>query len=294
MNTPTTQHQPLVGILWMLTTGFCFVGVTATVKVVGSDLPAAQAAFLRYVLGLVFLLPMIGPMRATGWTRQILWLGGARGLVHSLGVIMWFYAMTQIPMAEVTAMGYLTPVYVTIGAAVFLGERLAARRITAVVVALVGAFVILRPGMREVTSGHLAMLVTAVMFAASYLLAGKLSSRISATAVVGMLSITVTIGLAPAAIAVWVTPTLTQLAWLFLVAAFATAGHYTMTRAFAVAPLSVTQPVTFLQLVWSVLLGWLLFAETVDSWVIVGGLIIMASASFIALREAQLRRKAPA
>ncbi|KAJ56490.1 peptide ABC transporter permease [Actibacterium mucosum KCTC 23349] len=291
MQTSADNSKPLVGALWMLATGFCFVGVTATVKVVGDSLPAAQAAFLRYVLGLVFLIPMIGPMRATRWTREILLLGGARGVVHTLGVAMWFFAMARIPMAEVTAMGYLTPVYVTIGAAIFLGERLAARRIAAVVAALVGAAIILRPGLREIGPGHTGMLFTAVMFAASYLLTGKLSGKIGATAIVGMLSVTVTIGLAPLAFAVWIPPTLEQLVWLFIVAALATAGHYTMTRAFAVAPLSVTQPVTFLQLVWSVLLGWALFAEAVDVWVIVGGVVIMAAASFIALREAQLRRE---
>jgi drug/metabolite transporter (DMT)-like permease len=89
---------------------------------------------------------------------------------------------------------------------------------------------------------------------------------------------------------VWVTPTLEQLAWLFLVACFATAGHYTMTLAFAAAPLTVTQPVTFLQLIWAVLLGWFAFGEDVDRWVVVGGLVIMASVSFITWREAVARR----
>ncbi len=73
--------------------------------------------------------------------------------------------MTQIPIAEVTAMNYLSPVYVTIAAALFLGEKLAARCIEAVVVAMLGAVVILRPGFRELSPGHLAMLLAAVVFA---------------------------------------------------------------------------------------------------------------------------------
>lgn len=286
-----SADRPVAGILWMLVTGANFVAVTAIVKYVGSSLPAAEAAFLRYLLGLVFLIPMLRPMLRADLSRQSLWLFGARGAVHTLGVVLWFYAMTKIPISEVTAMNYLSPIYVTIGAALFLGEPLALRRMLAVAVALVGALVILRPGIREVTSGHIAMLGTAMLFGASYLIAKLMSGRASAAVVVGMLSVTVTIGLAPFAAAVWVTPTISQLGWMFLVACFATAGHFCMTLAFAAAPVTVTQPVTFLQLVWAVALGALVFGEPVDAWVVLGGLIILGSVMFITWREAVLKRR---
>ncbi|EAQ07049.1 DMT family transporter [Yoonia vestfoldensis] len=282
--------NPVAGVLWMVLTGVMFVAVTAIVKHVGDDVPAAQAAFLRYVLGLVFLLPMIRPIMAARLTGRQIKMFAIRGVVHALAVILWFYAMARLPIAEVTAMNYLSPVYVSIGAALFLGEKLPPRRLIAVLLALVGAAIILRPGVKAVESGHIAMLGTAVLFAVGYLLAKRLSGEVSAAVVVGMLSITVTIGLAPFAYAVWVTPTIAQLGWLLLVAFFATAGHYTMTLAFAVAPLTVTQPVTFLQLVWAVVLGAVVFGEAVDGWVVVGGLVIMASVSFITWREAVARR----
>ena len=283
--------RPVAGIVWMIVTGMLFVGVTAIVKHVGDDLPAAQSAFMRYVLGLVFLIPLIRFMFAARLTRRQLGLFGARGIVHTFGVMLWFYAMTQITIAEVTAMNYLSPVYVTLGAALFLGERLAARRLVAVAAALVGAMIILRPGFRELSPGHIAMLGTALFFGASYLLAKLLSGETSPLVIVGMLSITVTIGLAPFAFAVWVQPTLAQVGWMFVVACLATAGHYTMTLAFAAAPLTVTQPATFLQLLWSVLLGALFFFEPVDGWVLLGGLVILGSISFITWREAMLKRQ---
>ena len=285
-------NRPALGVFWMLVTGANFVAVTAIVKNVGDALPAAQSAFLRYFLGLVFILPMIRPMIEARLTRRQLWLFGARGLAHTLGVILWFYAMTRITIAEVTAMNYLNPVYVTIGAALFLGERLAMRRIVAIALAFAGAMIILRPGFRELSPGHIAMLATAVFFGASYLLAKLMSGEVSAAVVVGMLSIVVTLGLAPFAFAVWVTPTLTDLGWMFLVAVFATAGHYTMTLAFAAAPVTVTQPVTFLQLVWAVLLGWLVFGEGIDGWVVLGGVVILGSVTFITWREHVLKRRA--
>jgi len=135
------------------------------------------------------------------------------------------------------------------------------------------------------------MLFTAAVFAGSYLTAKLLADRVQPALVVAMLSITVTIGLAPFALANWVTPTLWELGMLFAVACFATAGHYTMTLAFSMAPLTVTQPVTFLQLVWAVALGYFAFGEAVDIWVIVGGMVILSAVTFITWREAMLKRQ---
>lgn len=275
----------------MLITGLNFVAVTALVKVVGPGVPPAQSAFLRYLLGLVFLIPMLPALRRAVLSRRTLALFAGRGVVHTLGVICWFFAMTQIPIAEVTAMNYLNPVYVTVLAAVFLGEKLALRRIMAVSLALVGAMIILRPGLREVNLGHLAMLVAAVALALSYLIAKVTTDRTGPVVVVAMLSITVTIGLAPFAWAVWVPPTWAQIGWLFGVAFFATAGHYTMTLAFQAAPLTVTQPVTFLQLVWATTLGAVVFHEPADIWVILGGALIIGAISFMTWREAVLNRR---
>lgn len=284
------QDRPLLGVFWMVVTGLNFVAVTALVKHIGSDVPAAQGAFLRYFLGLVFLLPMIRPILAARLTRRQLKLFAGRGVVHTVAVILWFFAMARIPIADVTAMNYLSPVYVTLGAALLLKEPLPPRRLAAVVIALVGAVIILRPGLREIEDGHIAMLGTAFMFAASYLLAKQLSGEVGPAVIVGMLSITVTIGLAPFAYAVWVPVSLTNVGWLFIVACFATAGHYCMTLAFAAAPLTVTQPVTFLQLIWAVTLGAVVFGEPVDGWVVFGGAIIMGSISFITWREARAKR----
>lgn len=283
--------RPLVGAFWMVVTGLNFVAVTAVVKHVGQGIPAAQSAFLRYVLGLIFVLPMLRPMLASRPTKGQMGLFWLRGAIHSLGVICWFYAMTKITIAEVTAMNYMSPVYISLGAVVFLGERFAWRRVAAVVVALIGALIILRPGFRELTTGHLTMLVTALAFAAGYLIAKKLSDDFSAAVVVGWMSITVTVGLSPFAYMVWVPVDLVQCFWLFMVAAFATAGHYTMILAFRAAPVTVTQPVAFLQLVWATMLGALVFMEPVDNWVMLGGAIIVAAISFISWREAKVRRE---
>ncbi len=269
----------------MALTGLLFVAVTGVVRFLGSSIPAAEAAFIRYVIGLIFMLPFILPALRNGISRRVLGIYSLRGLAHALGVILWFYAMANIPIAEVTAIGYTSPIYITLGAAVFFGEKLAMRRIIAVVAAFSGAMIILRPGLQEISYGQLAQLCSAPLFAISYLIAKRLSMTESPTVVVAMLSVFVTIGLAPFAFAVWVTPQLNEVFWLALVACFATLGHFTMTKALKAAPLMVTQPVTFLQLVWATLLGALMFGEPADFYVLLGGGVIIASVSFISYRE---------
>ena len=283
-------RRSLEGIAWMVLTGILFVGVTAAVKHGAADLPAAESAFLRFAFGLVFLAPMTGILLRTRLSRRQWQLIGMRGTVHALGVCLWFHAMTRITIAEVTAMNNLIPVYVTLGAVLFLGETLAIRRLVAVGIAFLGALLILRPGLRELSDGHLAMILVAMCLAGSYLFAKRMTAELPASVIVAMMSIVVTIFLLPLAIAVWRWPTPGEVGWIMLIACLATCGHYTMTRSFAAAPLSVTQPVAFVPLVWSVLIGFFVFHEAIDIWVVLGGCLIIAAATFIAIRESLLNR----
>ena len=292
MKQVSDMGRPLHGVLWMLASGLSFVGVTGIVRHLGTDLPAVQSAFLRFGFGVILLLPALRPMLRAGFAPGALRLYGLRGAVHLAAVVCWFYAMARLPVAEVTAIGYLNPVLVTLGAVVFLGETLALRRIIAVGVAIFGALIVLRPGLREVTDGHLAQVAAAIFFAGSYLFAKRLSSVASAGTIVAMLSLCVTLGLLPFALYVWVPVSLVQLLWLALVAGFATSGHYCMTRAFREAPLAVTQPVTFLQLIWATLMGALVFDEGVDPFVLLGGAVIIGAISYITWRETQIKRHA--
>ena len=112
----------------MLATGLCFVGVTVLVRLIGTSLPATQASFIRYFFGVLLLGPTVyrlfnGQLKVTSVSTL-----AARGVVHSIAVIFWFYAMARIPMAEVTALGYLTPILVTIAAAIFLGRAFACKK----------------------------------------------------------------------------------------------------------------------------------------------------------------------
>lgn len=290
---PQLQEKPdnstLVGVVWMALAGLLFVAVTVIVRYLGSNLPAIEAAFIRYVIGLALILPLAFRARLQVPRGKKLGLYTARGLAHALAVTLWFYAMARIPIADVIAIGYTSPIFVTIGAALFLGERLRVHRIAAVVAGFIGAVVILRPGFQVIEVGSLAQLLAAPVFAASFLMAKVLTRDEDPVMIVVMLSVFCTLALAPGAYAVWQMPTLTEVLWLGLVAVFATLGHYAQTRAYKATQITATQPVWFLQLVWGVLFGWLLFDEAVDPFVIAGAAIIITAVTYISHRERRVR-----
>ena len=293
MRALTDLGRPVEGALWMLATTLAFVGVNGIVRHLGTELPAAQAAFIRFGFGLAFLTPALWTMRGVrlpqGIWRLFLW----RGVLHVAAVIFWFWAMARVPVAEMAAIGFLNPVIVLVIAGLLLGEGLGKGRVVSVLVALAGALVVLRPGLREVSPGHLSQLAATVCFAVSYIFAKRLSGMAPPSVVVGVLSVTVAAGLLPIALWVWEPVSLVQLAWLAGVAALATLGHYTMTRAFRAAPLAVTQPVTFLQILWATILGATVFGEAVDGFVILGGALIVGAVSLNTWAEARKGRIPP-
>lgn len=285
------QNRPVQGVLWMLGTTLCFTAVNVIVHYLGADLPAAQSSFLRFAWGLVFVAPALWQGLSTRHSARVWALFGLRGALQSIAVLLWFFAMARTPIADVTAIGYLNPIVVTLGGALLLGEGFAWRRGMAIVVAVIGALIILRPGMREVLPGHIAQLGAAIFFGLTYLTAKKLSGAVSASVVVAMMTASVTLCLAPFAIAVWQPMTWSEVLWLGATAAFGTAAHYAMTRAFQCAPVTVTQPVVFTQLVFGATAGWLLFDERVDPFVILGGGLIIGAISYVTWREAQIKRR---
>lgn len=281
----------LKGMAWMLASSILFVGMTGIIRHLGSDLAAPQAAFIRYAFGTLLLAPFLFKLRPHEIITRRMGLHAVRGCMHGIGVMLWFFAMARIPIAEVTALSFTAPLFVTVGAALFLGERLRIRRMTAVAVGFIGTLIIIRPGLITVDIGAMAQIAAAPLFAASMLISKRLTRTETSGAIIALLSVFVTLTLLPFAIATWRTPTVTELGWLFTAACFASVGHYAVTQAFRNTEISITQPISYIQLVWAALLGYYVFGETPDQWVIIGSLVIVASATYIAQREAKLARR---
>ena len=275
----------------MVLTTILFVGVTATVRYLEGEVPAPQAAFLRYAIGTLLLTPSLITLIKIKPNKPLMSKFLLRGLVHSFGVTLWLYAVSVMPVAEVTAIGFLTYSFVSIGACIFLKEKLHKHRITAVIISFLGALIILRPGFKVIESGQLGMLMATVVFTASYLIAKLVSKERSSSEIVAMLSIFTTIFLIPSAIYSWEPISIEALLILAFTALIATIGHITMTQAIKAAPMVVTQPILFLQLVWASMVGLFLFDEQFDLYVIIGGTIIMICVCYVSYREHVLGKK---
>ena len=285
------MNQSIVGILWMVITTILFVGVTATVRYLEGEVPAPQAAFLRYAIGTVMLAPSLITLTKFKPDRSLFNKFVLRGFVHSIGVTLWFYAMSVMPVAEVTAIGFLTYIFVSIGASIFLKEKLHKHRLSAILISFIGALIILRPGFKVIESGQLGMLIATMVFTASYLIAKVVSKERTSSEIVAMLSIFTTIFLIPSAIYSWEPLSLEALLILSFTALIATLGHITMTKAIKAAPMVVTQPVLFLQLVWASMVGLFIFDEEFDLFVIIGGTVIMLCVCYVSYREHILGKK---
>jgi len=294
---PPKTARPIVGIFWMIVTGFNFVGVTAIVKHVGDDVPAAQAAFLRYVLGLVFLIPMIKPILAARLTKRQVKLFGWRGLVHTIAVILWFYAMARIPIAEVTAMNYLSPVYVAIGAALFLGEVVGWRRWTAILVGFCGVLLILRPGLDGFDWN--------VLFAVQGMLGLSIRDLATRRAPPSLSALQLSFAafslLVPAgALAMWsqgtgfVHPDGGE--WLLVIAA-ALMGAFSyrfIVTAMRLGDIAVVTSFRYSRMIFALVIGIAVFAEWPDSMTLLGAAIIIGSGLYTLWREQRVKSTAAA
>jgi drug/metabolite transporter (DMT)-like permease len=247
-------------------------------------------AFLRYLFGAMFLLPIVfrlGLYRSLHTNR--IGLHVSRGALHTIGIVLWFVALPLTTLAEITALGFTGPIFVTIGAALFLGEDVRLRRWLAVIVGFIGAMIIIRPGFSALHIGVICILVSTPIFSASNLISKALARTDSANTIVIWQNIVIVAFGLPFAIWFWQTPSWTDLAWFVAAGACGTLGHICQQRGYQLADITLLQPIGFLSLIWNTLLGYFLFFQSPDVWTFVGAAVIFGSAMYISHREAVRR-----
>ena len=279
------------GALLMLAAMVCFATMGVFIRLASEHVHVLETVFFRNFLSVLLLLPWIlSQGRDVMRTRRI-GLYIARSAINIVGMTAGFMAITMIPLAEATALSFTTPLFATIGAAVFLGEVMRARRITAVAIGFLGMLVVLRPGVEAVSTGALLMLGHAVAIAGTILIIKRLTTtERPETIVIYMVLLQSPVSLIPA-IPVWTWPTPEAWLWLSCLAGFATAGHLLFTRALQMAEVSQLQPLDFTRLPLIAVFGYLLFDEEPTIWTWVGGAIIFASTAYVTHREARLEKE---
>jgi drug/metabolite transporter (DMT)-like permease len=254
------------------------------------ELAVFQVMLMRSLIGLVMLYPLVHAAGGLGAMRSGRVLHhGVRNAVHYAAQYGWFVALTLIPLAQVVAIEFTMPIWTALLAVAFLGERMNAWKSLAVLLGLVGVAVIVRPAASGISAGQAIALAAAVGFAVSVTMTKSLTRTDSAVQIIfWMLVVQSIIGLAPA-FAVWRWPSSTTVwAWVLLIAFCGTFSHYCMTRAMRHADATVVVPLDFLRVPLTALAGWLVYAERIDLFTVIGTALILV-ANLLNLRRGARR-----
>ena len=280
------------GMLWMAATGILFTVLNSTMKKLSHQLDPWLVGFLRYTLGaMVMLAPALRFGLRELWPKapklQLL-----RGSFHAGGMLLWFAALPTVAISELTAIGFTGPIFICLGAVLFLNERMTGARWAAVVVGFSGVLLVLNPfgagGFSGISTGMLMMLASAPVFAASFLVAKVLTRHERSDVMVLWQHLVVSLILLPFAAVLWAMPSPGQWMLLVICGFLGVGGHYCMTRAFRVADISAVQSVKFLELLWAAALGYLMFGTTPAGWTLAGGVVILSSTLWLARRESRV------
>jgi len=275
------------GILWMvLATGFQATA-SGFVRRLSSDFSVIELVLFFSSISALLLLPMTMKLSHGSFAgvkdRAGLYL--LRGLLSFGGMYASFYAYSVLDIANVQALLFTVPLFTILLAGLLLGEFVGLRGWLSCVIGFAGALIIVRPGIIPMNPGALAAIASAFAFGAANIAIRKLGSTESPIMITMVSNMIVAIlSIIPAALN-WVTPSWEQVPWILIMGVLFMLAMVCLTFSIREADARIVQPINFLRLPWSVVVGWVLFAELPDLWTWVGAVIIFAGAYDVLRRE---------
>ena len=282
---------PIVQAALLMVGGAACVAVqNGLIRIVSAEIHTFEIVFFRNLFGLLALLPVMGgvglALLRTSRPGRMLVMSAS----HLAGMICYFMAIAYLPLAEVIALGFSKPLFVTLGAALVLGEVVRARRWSAVAVGFLGVMIVLRPGAQAISPYALLILGGTVLGAAVTLMIKRLTATERIATIVWYQALISTVFALPLCLLHWRMPD--PLGWLMLIAigALGTLSWLAMTRSIFLVDASAVVPFEFLRLPFAALVAYLWVAEVPSVWTWVGGALIFGTSIYIAQREARLTR----
>lgn len=287
VDAPAPRAGLAIGL--MIAALFCFSLMDISVRFLAARTGVLPALWVRYAGQMLIVLILVAPrLRAVARTHR-----PGTQLLRSIALMattgFFFWGLTRLELAENAALMSVNPVLITLGAALFLGEKLGPRRIGGILVALVGAMLIIRPG-SAVFSPYAALpLAAAVTYSAYALLTRKVGrdedvwTSLFYTGLVGTVILSALVPFA------WVTPDATGLVLMLGVAAFGTVGQLALIRAFTLGEAAMLAPFAYVGLIFAGLWGFVFFGEVPDAWTRVGALVIAGAGLYVWHRENRRR-----
>ena len=242
---------------------------------------------VRHGMSFLILAPFViraglRPFRTTNLKLQLF-----RNVSHFAATIGWYTAVTLLPLAEVFAIEFTTPVWVALLAVLFLGEKMNLGRVVALVLGIAGILVILRPGFTDVGAGTWMMVATAFGFAIANVCTKGLTRTDSILTVLLWMSMLQGLMAVVGASFEWTAPNVEEIPWLIVVGVSGLAAHYSLAKALTLADVSLVNPVDFLRLPLIAVVGFLAYGEGVDVLVLVGAGMIFVGNYYSIRRESR-------
>lgn len=273
--------------LWMTGAIASFSAMAVAGREVSMELDTFELMAYRSLIGFAIVLAVAGSAGRLDRVRTgRLGLHLVRNLCHFTGQNLWFFAIAAIPLAQVFALEFSSPIWVALGAPLILGERLTPRGLAAVLVGFAGILIVARPGAAPIGPGQIAAALAAIGFAGSALFTRRLTRTDGVTSILFWLTaMQAVMGVALAgADAEMVWPSGGLWPWLVLIGIAGLSAHLCLTTALSAAPASLVMPMDFLRLPAIALVGMVLYAEPLDPWTFIGAAVIFAG-NWINLRR---------
>ena len=285
---------PVQGGIYMTLAAAMFSAMNLIIRLASEHVHPLEIPFFRNLFALLFMLPWALNAGISNLKTRQLKMHLIRAVVGVASMLAWFTAISIIPLAEAVALSFTAPLFVTVGAALILGELVRARRWTATAIGFIGTLVVVRPGVADVSWLTLLPIGAALLMAASMLTVKVLARTEAPAIIVFYMGLLMTpLSLIPA-LFVWQWPSATAWGLFVLLGLIASISHIFFTRAFAKCDASAVQPFDYTRLPFAALLGYLFFGEVPSGWIWLGGAMIAGSAIYIARREAQIAKAAAA
>jgi drug/metabolite transporter (DMT)-like permease len=283
---PARADRPFKGIALILASTVFLGASDVTAKYLSATLPSIEIAWIRFVVFALIMTPAMlpgSPLFALQTERRGLHLLRGAALVGSS--LFFISGLRFLPIAEASATGFVSPLFVTALSIVFLGEKVGLRRWVATAVGLLGVLIILRPGSSAFHPAAFFPIVSALAWGCTLIMTRMMSGTERAITTMTYSSIAGVCILTAMVPFVWVAPTWQDIAFGVLIGVASTAGQWIVVLAFRYADASVLAPFQYTQLLWVSILGFLVFGEVPDIWTISGAAFIVASGLYTAHRE---------
>ena len=284
------MNNNIKAVLLATVASFCAVLMSVFLKLAQNDINVFTVGFLRFFFGLILILPFIIKSNFNIYKTNNFKFHLARSIINVPMMILGFAALMYIPLEQIKAIGFLSPILVVILSVLILKERIYIIRILALIIGFFGVLIILRPGIIEINVGAYMVLFSGLLWSTVIIITKFMSKEDSPMTILTYQYTFVSIFILPLALIYWTNPTLNSLYYALLAAIVGTVLHLCINHSYRLADLSVIQPVWFTQLIFASIFGFSIFGEIPDGWTWAGGILVFTSVLIITYRENYLKK----